>query len=251
MKLSTEEIKKYFWLSLSVLIVVSAIWTVYSIKPLEKYSHSLMPARTITVSGEGKVTAIPDIAAVSFSVVTEGADPVKIADESNKKAAAGINFVKEQGIEEKDIKTTAYNLSPRYEYNDKTRKTFISGYTLTQTVQIKIRDFSKIGEIMGALPELGINEIGTLSFGVDDDEKYLNEARKQAFEKAYAKAKDMAEQNRVHIERTVTFSESQNYPYPIYRETLGMAAASSAKVAQIEPGSQEITVNVSVTYEIE
>ncbi|MDD5431102.1 MAG: SIMPL domain-containing protein [Candidatus Pacebacteria bacterium] len=247
-----ENLKKIFWGSLSILIVVCAIWTVWSIRPLEKYAASLTPARTIVVSGEGKVTAIPDIATISFSVVSRGATPAAIASANNTKINAAIEYVKSQGMEDKDIKTTNYDLSPVYEYDKERKTSFISGYSLTQTVTLKIRDFTKISAIVGALPGFGVNDIGSLSFSIDDDETYLNEARKEAFEKAFAKARAMAKQNHVKIERVVTFSESQNYPY--YYKTLGMGVAESSMPSaapRIEPGSQEVTVSVSVTYEIE
>lgn len=243
--------KEWFWSLIDLFLVVLIIVGLFSIKAISRYEDSLAATRTISISAEGKVTVVPDIAVVSFSEVTEGKDPEKIADENNKKINAAIDLVKKEGIDAKDIKTTAYNLYPRYEYDEDKRATFISGYTLTQTIQLKIRDFSKIGKILGDLPALGINQIGTLSFDVDDQDKYLNDARKIAFEKAFSKAREMAKQNKVRIKRVVTFNESQGgYPYPVYRESIG-AASLVAKSPQIEAGSQEITVNVSVTYEIE
>ncbi len=244
--------KEWFWSLIDLFLAILIITGLFSIKAINRYEDSLAATRTISIGAEGKITAVPDIAVVSFSEVTEGKDPEKIADENNKKINAAIDLVKEEGIDAKDIKTTAYNLYPLYEYDEDKRATFISGYTLTQTIQLKIRDFSKIGKILGALPTLGINQIGTLSFDVDDQDKYLNDARKIAFEKAFAKAREMAKQNKVHIKRVVTFNESQGgYLYPIYRESSIGVASSAAKSPQIEAGSQEITVNVSVTYEIE
>lgn len=242
-----ENIKKVFWWSLSVLLLASAIWTIISMKPLIQYGNSLVSARTISVSAEGKVTAIPDIASVSFSVLSEGKSPEDITAANAQKMNASIDFVKKEGIADKDIKTTGYTLSPKYEYDKNRKTTYISGYRLEQTIQLKIRDFTKIGKILGALPGFGVNEVGALSFGIDEQENYLNAARKQAFEKAFAKAKTMAEQNGVKIKRVVTFSESRNYPYPIYRAA---ALESISAAPQVEPGSQEVTVNVAVTYEI-
>ena len=245
-----ENFKKLFWLFLAVFLIVCAVWTVASVKPLVQYGNSLTPARTISVSAEGKVTAIPDIASVSFSVISEGKSPEDITTANTQKMNAAIDFVKKEGIEDKDIKTTGYTLSPKYEYDKNKRTSYISGYRLEQTVQLKIRDFTKIGKILGALPGFGVNEVGALNFSIDDEENYLNAARKEAFEKAFAKAKTMAEQNGLKIKRVVTFSESRNYPYPIYKTAM-LESASGASAPQIEPGSQEVTVNVAVTYEIQ
>src|SRR4030042_2540396 len=114
---------------LALVILYSLLWG-----PAKKYTNSLMPARTVSVSAEGKVTVSPDIAKLSFSVVSEGKNPETLAESNNKKMNAAIDFVKSKGIEEKDVKTTDYNLSPRYAYDEDTRRSFISGYTLTQTV---------------------------------------------------------------------------------------------------------------------
>lgn len=232
-------------------LIVLIIYSLF-FGPAKKYGDSLMPAKTINVSAEGKVTVSPDIAKLSFSVVSEGVNPKLLAENNNKKMNAAIDFAKSQGIEEKDIKTTEYNLSPRYEYDEKTKKTFISGYTLTQTVLVKVRDLNKVAEVLGGLPELGINQISSISFDIDEPEKYLGEARNQAFDKAKEKAEAMAEKNGVKLVRVINFYEYQ--PITYYGQTKmasGMGGVEAAPVVpQIQPGSQEVTIQVSVTYEI-
>lgn len=235
------------FLGFLILVVIYSLF----FGPAKKYGDSLMPAKTINVSAEGKVTVSPDIAKLSFSVVSEGANPKLLAENNNKKMNAAIDFVKSQGIEEKDIKTTEYNLSPRYEYDEKTKKTFISGYTLTQTVLVKVRDLNKVAEVLGGLPALGINQISSISFDIDEPEKYLSEARNQAFDKAKEKAKAMAEKNGVKLGRVINFYEYQSIPYYQNMKALGMGGAEAAPtLPQIQPGSQEVTIQVSVTYEI-
>lgn len=238
---------------LDVALVVVVIFGLLAAKALWRYGQSVFPARTISVSAEGKVVVIPDIAKLFFSVVSEGSDPAKIQEDNNKKINSAIEFVKKEGVDLKDIKTAGYNISPRYEYDEKKRTSFISGYTLTQTVSLKIRDFSKIGKIIGALPGLGINQIESLSFDIDDPDKFLNEARKEAFEKARAKADVMAAQNGVKIRRVINFNEfGGGYPIPYFAKAEvggGLGGAVSAPPV-IEPGSQEVTAQVNVTYEI-
>ena len=155
-------------------------------------------------------------------------------------------------MEAKDIQTTGYNLSPRYEYDEKKRKTFISGYTITETVSLRLTDFTKIGTLIGGLPSVGINQINSVSFEVSDADKNLGSAREEAFKKAYAKAAAMARQNKTRLGRVVTFSESQGGGFtPRYfaAESLGKGGADMMAAA-IEPGSEEISVSVSVTYEL-
>ncbi len=219
--------------------------------PFKKYSDSLMPFRSVIVSAEGKVTVSPDIARVSFSVVSQGANPKTLADNNIQKMNSAIDMLKSKGIDEKDIKTTEYNLVPRYEYNENTRTSYITGYTLTQTVLVKIRDLAKVAEILGALPPLGINQISSVSFEVDEPEKYLGDARNQAFDKIKEKAEAMASKNGVKLGRIINFYEYQITPYYTSAKTLGIGGGESAPVVpQIQPGTQEVTIQVSVTYEI-
>lgn len=252
-KLIQENVKRAKNAVTAVFLVFLMSIMTYSLfwGPVKKISDSFYPARTITVLAEGKATVSPDIAKISFSVVSEGVDPGKIADENNKKMTRALDFVKSQGIDEKDIKTTQYNLNPRYVYDEKNRRSYISGYELTQTVLIKVRELNKSGKILGGLPELGINKIGSISFDVDDSEKYLAEARNRAFEKAKAKADAMAKKNGVRIGRVVNFAENQGYPvFPAYESFGRDIKAAALAVPSIEPGTQEVVVNVNITYEI-
>ena len=244
--------KDWFWLLLNIVLVVVVLAGLASLKALYRYSKSLPASRTITVSAEGKTVVLPDIASFYFSVVNEGSDPEKIAEKNNVVINEALGFVKEEGVEDKDIKTTGYDLSPRYEYDEKRKTSFISGYRLTQTVTVKIRDFTKISKILGVLPGFGINQIGSLSFSVDEPDVYLNEAREQAFKKARAKAEAMARQNGTKIKRVVTFSEfGGGYPpIPIFAKAEIGGFGGDVVAPRIEPGSQEVAVNVSVTYEI-
>lgn len=246
MKLDTKNI---FGILINIGLAIAILFLVIGSRALWNYTASLPAARTITVSAEGKAVATPDVASLSFGVVIEGTDPDKITQDSNKKISDAIEFVKTFEIDAKDIKTTGYDLSPRYQYDRKTGASSIVGYTIRQTVLVKIRKFENVGKIISGLPNQGINEINSLYFEVEDQDKFLNQAREEAFAKAAAKAKTMAQQNGVQIKKVVSFSESTGgYPMPIYAraEKLG----GGATVPAIEPGSQEVTVQVNVIYEI-
>ncbi len=235
------------------LIAVAAISALYLVfwGAFKKYGNSLVPARTLSVSAEGSVFAKPDIAKIYFGVVSEGKTAKEVTDDNNKKMSAAIDFLKLNGISEDDIKTSSYNLAPRYEYDKLKRTTFISGYTITQTVAVKIRDFNKIDEIVGQLPSVGINQIDSLSFDIEDDEKYLSEARNEALTKAKQKASDITSGMHVSLGKVVSFNESQSgiiRPYAYLAE--GAKNLAMPSVASIEPGTQEIKINVNVVYEV-
>jgi len=233
---------------LTLVIIYSIVWG-----PARKYMDSLYPSRTINVSAEGKVTVSPDVAKFSFSVVNEGADPSKIANDNNVKINKAIDFIKSQGVDVKDIKTTSYSLEPNYVYDEKTRRQYLSGYKLTQTVQVKVRDLNKVAVVLAGLPELGINQIGSISFEVDDQEKFLKEARDKAFDKVKTKAQEMTGKTGVSLGRIMNFTEYQGGPTPYYygaEKALGVGGGVASVAPSIQPGTQEITVNVNITYEI-
>lgn len=233
-------------------IIYSAFWGPVR-QYIDAYSSSLYPTKTFSVSAEGKVMVSPDTAEFTFSVVSEGKDSKTLDEENNNSMNAAIAFVKSSGVDEKDVKTIQYDLSPKYEYDEKTKKTSISGYSLVQTVLVKVRDLTRVAEIVGGLPALGINQIGSISFKVDDPEKFLAEARKQAFEKARAKALEVASQNGVSVGDIVGFWESGVQPYYGY-DSFGIGGKGGEGVTSITPqiqtGTQEIIVQASISYEI-
>ncbi len=242
----------------NILLVVIVFAVVLMSNAALKWSLSLSPSKTINVNAEGKATVSPDIAKTSFSVVSEGSNPEILQTDNSKKMTAAIDFVKSQGVNEKDIKTTNYSLSPRYEYNETRRQSFITGYTLNQTTLVKIRDLNKVAKIIGGLSELGVNQIGSVSFEVDERDKYLIEARSEAFSKAHQKAAEMASLKGVRIKRVINFSENQNgppylpYPYPSFERNVGgLDYISQSPLPTIQPGTEEVTIQVNVTYEIE
>ncbi len=228
-----------------LIIIYSLFWG-----PAGKLTDSLMPIRTILVSGEGKAIIEPNTARISFSVFSEGANPEILIKDNIKKMNAAVDFIKSKDIDVKDIKTTQYDLRPVSEYNEEKKRSFISGYQMTQTVSVKIRDLTKLAEILGGLPELGINQIDSVAFEIDDPEKYLTEARNQAFAKARQKAEEMAKANNVKLDKIINFSEYQNGgPAPYYYG--GLERTESFKITpSLQPGTQEITVSANITYQI-
>lgn len=210
-------------------------------------------ARTITVDGEGKITATPDIGIVSLSVVTQGTNVKTITTEGNTKMNQVIDSVKNLGVDAKDITTSQYNLYPQYDYSN-LRLPRITGYEFNQSVTVKIRDLGKINDVLDVGIKSGSNQVGQLSFDIDDPSAVKKQAREKAFTAAKNKAKEMADAAGVKLGRVVTFSEGYNYAPPMYANFKMDAAIPEAAAvggAAVQPGSQEFNMTVSVTYEIE
>ncbi len=210
-------------------------------------------ARTITVSAEGKITAKPDIAVVSLSVVSQGATVKAVTQDGNRKMEAVINTVKQQGVESKDITSSQYNLYPEYKYLPG-QSPKISGYKLDQEITVKVRKLEAVEDVVDAGIAAGANQVGQLNFEIDDASGIKKEARTIAFKKAREKAEEMAAAAGVQLGRVITFSEDAGYmPQPIYANyAMDMVRTESAvaPAPSMEPGSKEISNTVSVTYEI-
>lgn len=208
--------------------------------------------RTITVTAEGKVTTRPDIAIINLSVVSEGKTVKAVTQDGNTKMTAVIDAIKSLGIEAKDIASTQYTLSPQYYYPDN-RQRQLSGYNLNQNIQIKVRDLSIVEDVLDQGVSAGANQVGQLSFDIDDPSEIKKQAREKAFSTAKEKAEEMARAAGVKLGRVVTFSEGTMYQPPVYANYAMdvMEKSVAGTSATIEAGSTDINISVSVTYEIE
>ncbi len=208
--------------------------------------------REITVSAEGKASVAPDIALVTLGVTTEGMKVETIVPENTEKMNTILKAIKDLGIEEKDIKTTNYSLVPQYDYLEKTGRVF-RGYTLSQEIQVKVRDFAKIGNVLEKGTSNGANLVGSLQFSIDDTEKVKELAKKDAIAKAKAQAALIEKETGLKLGKIKNVYE--NY-YPVSYD-YGMGGGSALKEAstvavppQIQPGEQEVTVQINLTYAI-
>ena len=257
-----KNIQTLLFKSLIILIAVLCLgvlsWSYYNYRLGQ---NIIDPERSISFTAEGKVLAKPDIARLSFSVITQGEKAEQVQKENNEKTQKAIEFVKKKEVKQEDISTTQYNLTPLYDY-DWCKKAGeiiyrscppkIIGYQLTQTIEAKIRDFNKINEIIGGLSEFGVNQISEVSFGIDDPEDYRNQARIEALKKIKNRARILARESGINLGRIINISESPN-SYPFYRfaktEELSTDAPGAAP-APLEPGTKEIIVTITVSYEI-
>ncbi|MFA5386630.1 MAG: SIMPL domain-containing protein [Candidatus Paceibacterota bacterium] len=208
---------------------------------------------TITVSGTGEVYTKADMGLVVLSVVTESKTVSQAMTENASKMNNVISFVKQQGVEEKDLKTTNFSINPVYAYNNDTGKRTLTGYQINQSLQVKVRDLSKIGTIIEGATNLGANEVGSLQFVIDDDDAVKAQAREEAIKDAKSKAEILAKQLGVKLVRVTGFNESGIYPTQYYygAEKLSSSIGMGGGIApDIQTGENKTSITVSVTYEI-
>jgi uncharacterized protein YggE len=271
-----NQIPKNFWTSLNgliaMLIVLVAVGVIIGIKMIGYVGMNPNSVATINVDGTGYVVAVPDVATFSFSVT----DTEKTVADAQAKATTKINAalasLRQQGIADKDISTQSYTINPHYEYQNAvcpamapnaassvsycpSGKSVLTGYDVSETIQVKVRDLAKAGAIFSSIGTLGVQNVNGLDFAVDDPTSVQAQARDKAIADAKAKADVLAKQLGVKIDRVISFSEnSGGYPRPMMYGAMDkavMAQGSTAAVApEIPTGEQKVTSNVTVTYEI-
>lgn len=215
---------------------------------------------TISVTGEGEVFAVPDIGQFSFSVLAENEDAAVAQETSGTKINDILGYLSEQGIEDKDIKTTYYNLSPKYKWIPRTdcdlfgncgSERVQDGFQVTQTISVKIRDTKTSGAIIAGVGERGATNISSLDFTIDDTDLLKAEAREMAVADARVKAEALAEQLGVDIVRLASYSEGGGYYQSVY-ETKAMALALDEATgfggAEMPVGEESMKVQINVVY---
>lgn len=210
------------------------------------------PPRLISVSGLGEVKTRPDMATISTGVVTEGATAKDALAKNNGAMAAVIAALKNAGVAEDDIQTSDFSVSPKYPpyQPNQTTAPRIVGYTVSNQVTAQVKDLAKLGGILDTLVQSGSNQVGGISFGLNEPKVKLDEARKKAVADARAKAELYAQAAGVSLGKVIQISESSVVmpPVPMYRREMAMAQDASVPIAA---GSQTVSAHVSITYEIQ
>lgn len=201
---------------------------------------------TITVTGTGSVTRVPDVARVSVGVSVTKNTVKGARDTAGKSMAAIIAAIKAMGIDEKDIKTTSIDLSPQYANNTSTPK--IVGYRMSEQLQITVRDLDKAGDVVDTATAKGATEVNGLWFEVGEPASAMDEARAAAITQARTSAQKMASAAGVSLGSVVSISESiASVPGPYY---YGEAARDAAALTPVERGTQDVQATVTVIFEI-
>lgn len=258
----TDKLKNYLVITGMVALLAAS----YSaVSYVNFYGKSIQPTsfRSFAVSGEGKSVSIPDVAEFTFSVITQGGKEVADLQKQNtEKVNKAIDYVKSQKVDSKDIKTIGYSLEPQYQYFNcfggdgrPCPPPTIVGYSVVQTVSVKVRDFNKVGDILAGVVINGVNSVSSLSFTMDDPTAPQNKAREEAIRKAKEKAQDIAKAGGFKLGRLISIEEGAGYAVPVARfesfDKGGMGGDVALPAPTIEPGSQETIINVVLRYEIE
>jgi len=205
--------------------------------------------RLVTVSGEGKIVVTPDLAYIDIGVQTKNPDAAMAQQENAKLMAVVINAIKAAGVKAEDIQTTGYSLYQTYDYY--AEKQSDPYYIANNTVNVKVKDITKVGQIIDSATKAGANTINSIRFTIDDDSQYYQEALKLAMADAKGKAQAVLG----------TFGKTAGLPYSVsevsnggglyydYYPGKGVAESAMDASTPIESGQITITANVSVSYD--
>jgi uncharacterized protein YggE len=216
-----------------------------AIQPQATAGAAELPTRTITVVGQGKASGTPDVARATVGIEVFAPTVAEAARQSGEKMAAIIAELKKLGITDKDIQTSSYSINPERNY-DKGGPGEVTGYRVSNMVQVTIRDLNKVGAVLDQVAEAGANSVYGVYFGFDDPAKLETEARAKAVEDAQARADDLAKLNGVQRGDVLTVSEViGSGSVPIVARAAEMGGGGGTP---IQPGELEVPVQVQVTY---
>lgn len=256
-----------FFILVGVLTFFVAVKSINEIRASKYVGREDAGAYSITVEGVGEAFAIPDTAMFTYGI-TEESPTVEAAQEVVSRTQNGIlEYLKSEGVEEKNIRTIGYNIYPRYEFN--TRGTSVCtpefcppssgerelvGYEVNHTVEVKLKDVDTAGQFVQAVGQRGADNVSGVNFVIEDEDAVEALARGNAVEDAEDKAEVLAKQLGVRLGKVISFSEnSGGYPKaylaPDGRGSMEVDTQESF-VPQIPVGENKVISQVYVTYEI-
>ena len=272
MEIPSQYIKNLYRITLVFLVVLSLFFAVKLLAEFKSYRlMGSLDANTITLSGHGEVSAVPDVANINFTIKKEA----KTTKEAQNKVAEVekkvLDFLKGKKVAEKDIKTVNVSFYPKYNYarvlcpqietsnvsgvayDCGGSKQVLIGYEASENIAAKIRNTDDVGSIMQGLGAIGVSDLSGPNFTIDNEDSLKSEARKKAIDDAKEKAKILAKDLGVRLGRIANFSENGGYGGPIYyaKDAITMGSVNSAPApAEIPKGENTINSDVTITYEI-
>ena len=234
-------------LAVSVLVLISA--------PVA-LANDNNPAPRILVTGQGSVDIAPDMAVLSLTVTRE-ADTAHAALEASSSAMNDVlAAMKAEGVKARDLQTSGFSIQPKYIYppqksSGDREPPRIVGYTVRNSLTVRVRDISALGVILDKSVALGVNEGGNFTLTNADPSAAITQARIEAIEDAMDKAETLAEAAGVKTGKLLEISEQQYSPRPMPMARAEVTMLRSAGAVPVATGENTYKVTVSVTFAID
>jgi uncharacterized protein YggE len=206
--------------------------------------------RTVSVTGSGSVSITPDIAYISIGVHTESPTASEAVDDNNAQTQKVIDSLVKSGVAAEDIRTSNFSIWPNQYYDDMGQSAG-TYYSVDNTVNVTIRDLTKMGELLDAAITAGANTIYSISFDLADKSADMAKARDLAVKNAQAQAAELAAAAGVELGeiQSISYYDSGAYPYTDYGYGYGGGGGEGAAMAvPINPGTLNLTASVNISY---
>jgi uncharacterized protein YggE len=209
----------------------------------------------IAVSGNGKISLAPDMAVIALGVQREAKTAREALSQNNEAMGFVLAELKAVGIAEKDLQTSGFNIQPRYHYPKQgptgdQRPPRIIGYLVSNQLSVRVRDLSKLGEILDKSVSLGMNSGGGIRFLNENTDDALMQARKKAVANAFAKARILSESAGVKLGKILEMREDARGISPRPMREMAMARSMAADAVPVAAGENSYSVSVQVRWEI-
>ncbi len=202
----------------------------------------------IMVTGEGKVSAEPDLAVITIGVETRASTANTAAEDNTELMARVMDALERREIAEEDIQTVDYSIRAEIDYEDDERR--ILGYVVANSVSVKVRHVDQVGDVLDAVTDAGANNIHGIQFTFDDPSELREQARADAIADAQSKAQALASLAGVGLGKPRVISESFVEPVPFYMESVYAVPREAGGAVPVSPGQLEVRVQVQVTFDI-
>lgn len=205
----------------------------------ESNMRGRIPFRTMTLSGQGRVTLVPDLAVIRLGVQLTGPDLAAVQEENAAQSQAVLDTLRSMGIT--DIRTYQYTIDKYYENINGT--SVDRGFTVRNILEIRTRDIDRVGDVIDAAVDAGANAVDLISFEVSDPESSYLEALNIAVVNAIEKAKSIALELGIPVDLTpISISEASSMPRPIQPFQRELAATP------VVPGTVTVEANISAEF---
>lgn len=204
---------------------------------------SVQQSQTMVVTGTGSVTGKPDLVTIQIGIITHAEQLADAQAENTKRSQSVISRLATLGVQENDIQTSSYTVSPQYDYIDGQQR--FRDYEVRHQLRVTSRAVSSIGSIIDAAVQSGATEVSSIQFGIEQTTDLYEQALSKAVENAKAHAQALALAAEVVLNHVpVTIQENSQSDAVPFAVQMGKMAASP----RIEPGTLEIGATVTVTY---
>jgi len=236
------------------LVLIAAVFltlnsaTVYS-------DNSNVPFPRILVTGQGSFDIAADMAVLSLTVTRE-AETARAALDANSAAMKEVlAAMKAEGIADRDLQTSGFSIQPRYIYpspkSGQREPPQITGYTVRNSLTVRVRNIENVGAILDKSVTLGVNEGGNISFTNADPSAAITQARTLAVKDAIAKANTLAEAAGVKTGKLLEISEQSFVPRPMQMARTAMAMSDAVEAVPVATGENTYKVTVNVSFAID